>query len=71
MVEVENLLAKMEVINHERTPRADANGILVIVNRTALSRCQRRMSVLRRLMQLTALTPRKGLVVDDGMIFWF
>jgi hypothetical protein len=66
VVEVEDFLAKMEVVDDERTARTDAQRVLVVGHRRALRRGQDRHIALRDLVQLATGAALQLLVMDCG-----
>jgi hypothetical protein len=64
MVEVEDLLTKMEVVDEEGAAGADAQLILVIGDGAALGGRQSILAVLGELMEFTSGAAMKLLIVD-------
>jgi len=54
MIEVEDLLAKMKILEKRWPPLADCQGVLIIGNRHALLGRQDIVTILRNLMQFAA-----------------
>jgi hypothetical protein len=59
VVEVEDLLSEVEVFERRRPARADAQGVLVVVDGRALAGGERWPSIARRLVQV-ATRPTLG-----------
>ncbi|CUX52199.1 hypothetical protein AGR8A_pAt10001 [Agrobacterium fabrum str. J-07] len=66
VIEMEDLLAKMEVIHHERPARTDPKRILVVCNWSPLSGRQNGFVAGGNLVQLATCSPDKLLVMDGG-----
>ena len=66
MVEMEDLLAEMEILDQRRTARTDLERILVVRYRTALRGGQDRRIALCGLMQFATLAAAQFLIVDSG-----
>jgi len=66
VIEMENLLAKMEVLDEGRSTRAHLDRVLVVGYRTSLRGGQDRHFAVRDLVQLAALTAVQFLIVDGG-----
>ena len=65
VVEVEDLLAEMEVLDQRRAARADLQRVLVVGDRAALRRGQDRRVALGDLVQFAAIAAHEFLVVND------
>ena len=64
MVEVEDLLAEMEIFEQRRAARADLERILIVRHRPALGGGQNRHVAFGKLMQLAAFAALELLIVD-------
>lgn len=64
MVEVEDLLVKMEVVDPQRPACADAQRLLATSDRTTMRHRQNGRFALRNLVKLAAIAPRHLLIVD-------
>jgi hypothetical protein len=65
VVEVEDFLAKMEVIDKSRASCSEAKHVLVVGNGAALGGRQHRLSVFSELMKLATFASMKPLVVNS------
>jgi hypothetical protein len=65
MVEMKDLLAKVEIFDQGRAAWTDLEGVLVIRDRAALCGGEDRGFPLRDLMQFSAFATHKLLVVND------
>lgn len=66
VIEMENLLAEMEIIHDKRAARTNSKRVLVIRYRPALSGRQHGLLAGSSLMQFAAGSPNKLLVVNGG-----
>ena len=64
VVEVENLLAEMEILESRRASRADLQRVLIVCNRSALSGRQDREVAFGNLMQFAAFAALEFLIVN-------
>jgi hypothetical protein len=64
VVEVEDLLAKMEIFEQRWSAGANLERVLIVRHRTALGRGQHRHISCRNLMQLAALAATEFLIVN-------
>jgi len=75
VVEVVDLLAENEVVQQHRATRAGLQGVLVVGNRRALVRGERRMAAARGLMDLAGIAGLltmfgAGLKICHGVFSW-
>ena len=68
VVEVEDLLAEMEILKCRRATRADLQRILIVRNRPALRGGENGGVAFGDLMQLAAFAARQLLIVDGGRL---
>ena len=67
MVEMEDLFAEMEILEHGRATRADLQRILIIGDRPALRGGQHRSGSAGMLVQFASFASNQFLVMDDGL----
>ena len=69
VVEMKDFLAEMEIFQSGRAARPKLEGIVVVGNRAALGGGENGVAIFSGLMQFSAFTPAKGLVMNfDGIL---